>query len=66
MKMVVNTVMMRFRMEQYLQLLKLKKDMNANKLKDNTLGVSNPEKALAKLAQVTLKKFYRTCHWYHW
>ena len=38
-------------------IIKAKKDMNANKLKDNTLGVSNPEKALAKLAQVTLKNF---------
>ncbi|MDA9248959.1 UDP-N-acetylmuramoyl-tripeptide--D-alanyl-D-alanine ligase [Gammaproteobacteria bacterium] len=38
-------------------IIKAKKDKNANKLKDNTLGVSNPEKALAKLAQVTLKNF---------
>ena len=38
-------------------IIKAKKDMNANKLKDNTLGVSNPEKALAKLAKVTLKNF---------
>ena len=38
-------------------IIKAKKDMNANKLKDNTLGVLNPEKALAKLAQVTLKNF---------
>ena len=38
-------------------IIKAKKDMNANKLKDNTLGVSNPEKALAKLAQVTIKNF---------
>ncbi|MDA9142377.1 UDP-N-acetylmuramoyl-tripeptide--D-alanyl-D-alanine ligase [Gammaproteobacteria bacterium] len=38
-------------------IIKAKKDINANKLKDNTLGVSNPEKALAKLAQVTLKNF---------
>ena len=38
-------------------IIKAKKDMNANQLKDNTLGVLNPEKALAKLAQVTLKNF---------
>ena len=38
-------------------IIKAKKDMNANKLKHNTLSVSNPAKALAKLAQVTLKNF---------
>ncbi|MDC1414991.1 UDP-N-acetylmuramoyl-tripeptide--D-alanyl-D-alanine ligase [Gammaproteobacteria bacterium] len=38
-------------------IIKAKKDMNANKLKHNTLSVSNPEKALAKLAQVTVKNF---------
>ena len=38
-------------------IIKAKKEMNANKLKDNILGVLNPEKALAKLAQVTLKNF---------
>ena len=38
-------------------IIKAKKGMNANKLKDNTLSVSNPEKALAQLAQVALKNF---------
>jgi UDP-N-acetylmuramoyl-tripeptide--D-alanyl-D-alanine ligase len=40
-----------------LAIIKAKKGMNANKLKDNTLSVSNPEKALAQLAQVALKNF---------
>jgi len=38
-------------------IIKAKKGMNANKLKDNTLCVSNPEKALAQLAKVALKNF---------
>ena len=42
-----------------LAIIKAKKGMSANKLKDNTLFVSNPEKALAKLGQVALNNFAR-------
>ena len=38
-------------------IIKTKKGMNANKLNHNTLSVSSPEKALAKLAKVALKTF---------